>query len=208
MRFWLVTIFFLLPFNGLALSSLEIFQEIKQKPLLQEQLKAWVAYSIAKNYQDKATPPYLSPVFQEKAPVFVTIKKLDKTIGCVGNLQVKKESFAQEILVNLHLAFSRDPRHVPIPKNQAKDLEIFISTVTQKERVNSLNEISLASDGVLLKQGNREAVALPGEAKTKRYLLAFLKAKSGVLKNKPYQLYRLEVKTLSTFYEGDQQRGE
>ncbi len=202
----LIFILFLFPFKLFALNSSEVFQEIRRTPALQEELKAWVAYSIAETYQQKIEKPVLAALFQERLPVFITIKKQQITLGCVGSLQAKQENFAQEILANLRLAFTRDPRHLSIPKSQAKDLQIFISTVTKKERVQSLGEISLANDGVLLKQGNREAVALPGEAKTKRYLLAFLKAKAGLRKERPYQLYRLRVETLSTFYQGDEQR--
>jgi len=200
----LFLVLFLFPFKLCALNSSEVFQEIRRSSVLQEELKAWVAYAIAETYQQNIKKPVLSPVFQERLPVFITVKKQEITLGCMGSLQAKKESFAQEILSNLHLAFTRDLRHPPIFEQQAKNLEVFVSTVSQKERVDSLHSISLSQDGVLLKQGNREAVVLPGEAKTKRYLLAFLKAKAGIRKERPYQLYRLKVETLSTFYQGNE----
>jgi hypothetical protein len=76
-------------------------------------------------------------------------------------------------------------------------MEIYLTTAGTPQAVERFDALSPRHDAILLKSGAKEAVVLPGEARTLRYLLAFAKAKAGVKKGEPYVVYRLPVVVLS-----------
>jgi len=178
--------------------ALQRFQTIRSDPRLQAQLAQIVDTAVRRALgKEAALPEGLDPVFQRPMGVFVTAKRGDEVRGCMGSLQPKQGSLAEEIVKNLDLAFTRDPRHRPIRQEELPGMEIYLSAVGDPQPVFRWDALSPARDGILLKSGSKEAVVLPGEAKTLRYLLAFAKAKAGIRRGEAYQLYRLPAEVLS-----------
>src|SRR5262245_56803433 len=192
-------IFFLsLPLHALDL-RLEAFQRLRSDPLLNSQLVEIVRRAVRNAFGEKSpTPQDLNRFFQDPAPVFVTVKRGEEVRGCVGNLAPRKSSLAEEIDSNLKLAFFKDPRHRPVLREEVgSGMEIFITTAGQPVPVDRFEEISPIRDGILVRQGQKEAVVLPGEAKTLRYLRAFALAKAGIKRGEPFQIFRLKTATVS-----------
>lgn len=173
------------------------FREIRASPRLQAQLSSVVSVAIRRAFgEDAAMPGDLDPVFLRPMGVFVTAKRGDEVRGCMGSLTPKKSGLAEEISANLRLAFVGDPRHRSIRREELPGIEIYLSTAGSPLSVERWTAISPSRDAVLLKSGAKEAVVLPGEARTQRYLLAFAKAKAGVRKGEPFRIYRLPVEVL------------
>ena len=203
MRTWRIILFFiplLVLWTNFCLAqenSLAAFREIRSDPVLRNQLSEIVSVAIRRAFGETAAmPDKMDPVFLAPMGVFVTAKRGEEVRGCMGNLHPKRSSLAEEIAANLALAFFHDPRHRPIRGEELKGMEIFLSTAGAPVEVERWTAISPSRDAILLKAGGKEAVVLPGEAKTQRYLLAFAKAKAGVKKGEAFRLYRLPVEVL------------
>ncbi|HEX5033208.1 MAG TPA: AMMECR1 domain-containing protein [bacterium] len=147
--------------------------------------------------ESAAWPVNADPLFEEPLSVFVTLKKNEEIRGCMGSLKPRKSSLREEIAANLKAAMTQDPRHRRVEKSELPGMEIYLTTTGRPQPVPRVDALSPVHDAILLKSGAREAVVLPGEARTLRYLLAFAKAKAGVGKGETYQIYRLPVVVLS-----------
>lgn len=184
----------------LSASRLNVFKEIQRNENLQEEIRKIVLIAIKKTYGEKVElPKNLSPFFKKRIPIFITAKKGDEIRGCMGSLKPQKSSLKEEIITNVSLAFTRDLRHKPIQKSELNGMEIYLTAIGNIRLIKSLDSISPIEDAVLIRSKNKEAVVLPGEAKTQRYLIAFLKAKAGIKQKEPFQLYKVETTTLKAY---------
>jgi len=180
--------------NSIGLQTLE---QIRSDPKLRFQLQELVKVAITQAFGESAKlPKDLDPIFQKPLPLFVTAKKSGEVRGCMGNLKPKRGSLAQEILTNLRLAFFQDPRHRSIREDEISGMEIYLTAVGDPVLIRDFSAINPARDAVLVRHGNKEGVVLPGEAKTLSYLLAFAKAKAGIKKGEPFQVYRIPTQTM------------
>lgn len=177
--------------------ALDSLRAIRGDPALQAQLAEIVNAAAAQVFGNgHGLPKDLNQLFEKPAAVFVTLRKGEEVRGCMGTLFAREGSFAGEIAANLRKALLFDPWHRPVARDEISGMEVFLTATGKREAVRSIGEVSPARDGVMIRQGSKEAVVLPGEAKTQRYLLAFLKAKAGI-KGGPFQLYRLKTETVS-----------
>lgn len=170
---------------------------IRSSPQLRAQLAAVVDVAVRRAFGEAvAMPEGLDSVFLGPMGVFVTAKRGEEVRGCMGSLAPKKSSLAEEIAANLQLAFFRDLRHRPILREELAGMKIYLSATGAPLPIERWGSVSPARDAILLKSGAKEAVVLPGEARTQRYLLAFAKAKAGVKKGEAFRLYRLPVEVV------------
>ncbi|HKY62490.1 MAG TPA: AMMECR1 domain-containing protein [bacterium] len=165
---------------------------------MKEQLAAIVEVAMRRAWGESAAwPANAEPLFDQPLGVFVTLKKDEEIRGCMGSLKPRKSSLREEIAANLKAAMTQDPRHRRVEKSELPGMEIYLTTAGTPQPVPRFDALSPVHDAILLKSGAREAVVLPGEARTLRYLLAFAKAKAGVRKGEPYQVFRLPVEVLA-----------
>jgi AMMECR1 domain-containing protein len=178
--------------------SLETFRQIKLEPKLQQELQEIVRIGIQRAFGEKAQlPADLSPLFEKPFAIFVTFEKEDLVRGCMGSLRPQRSILAEEILRNVELALRGDPRHEHVSQDEAKEMKVFVTAVGAPLAIRRWDTISPARDAVYLRHGSREAIVLPGEAKTQRYLLDLLKSKAGVKAGENFQLYRVPTVTVS-----------
>lgn len=189
-------VFFSVPCGGQE-DPLSRFRVIRSSPQLRAQLAAVVDVAVRRAFGEAAPlPEGLDAVFLRPMGVFVTAKRGEEVRGCMGSLAPRKGSLAEEIVTNLQLAFSRDPRHRAIRREELDGMKVYLTTAGPPSQVERVTALSPSRDAILLKSGAKEAVVLPGEAKTQRYLLGFAKAKAGVKNGEVFQIYRLPVEVL------------
>lgn len=195
-KYFFILVFCALPFP-LFSQDISLIQKIRQSPELQNQLQAWIEQAIRVWKGEAIQLQYpTDPLFQKPLAVFVTAKKNGEVRGCMGTLLPREKSLADEILKNLKKAFSQDPRHRPIRSDELAEMEIYISALSSPKLLSKPYQINPARDAILMRSGSKEAIALPGEAKTLRYLLAFLKSKAGIQKSDHFLLYRLRSESV------------
>jgi len=177
-------------------TSLRSFENIRHQPRLMAQLEQIIQLGIQKAFgKSIALPNDLQPIFKKSLAVFVTVKKNGEVRACMGSLRPQQENLAKEIVANLKLAFFEDPRHRPVQEQEIDDLEFYITAVGRPVLIKRVDRLNPARDAVLLRYGKKEGVVLPGEAKTMSYLIKFARAKAGIKKGEPFQVYRIPAVT-------------
>ncbi len=139
------------------------------------------------------TPP--APEKGERArPVFVTIERGGKVIGCRGTLQARFGSLQAEVAGAARSATRSDPRYRPLTP---ADLKNYLVTVTVIESQTPLGIANIGSlqrgEGLVLQSGNRVGVVLPWEGNDARVRLGWAYKKAGVAPGASCRLYRLQA---------------
>ena len=106
-------------------------------------------------------PPGVSArKLQKVCGVFVTLEKQGRLRGCIGSI-VGTQPLVAGVVQNAVSAATRDPRFPPVTPEELGELSIEISVLTPLRRARGPAEIEIGRHGVVLKQGNRQAVFLP-----------------------------------------------
>ncbi|MBV5345571.1 MAG: AmmeMemoRadiSam system protein A, partial [Rhodoferax sp.] len=100
------------------------------------------------------------PAFMEKQGAFVTLKKHGELRGCIGNMTPDLPLHQVVGRMALSAAF-HDSRFPRLSLTELKDVKIEISVLTPYRRIESVDQIWVGQDGVLLNRSGRSAVFLP-----------------------------------------------
>lgn len=128
----------------------------------QKQLLKIARNTLEKYLKDKKVPQYIITDEALKKPlgVFVTLTKNNQLRGCIGEFNPRKPLYqtVQEKVVDSAL---HDPRFNLVTLEELEDINIEISVLAPKKKISDWRKIKLGQDGVLLKQGFRQATFLP-----------------------------------------------
>lgn len=106
------------------------------------------------------------PILQNNAATFVTLNLNGNLRGCIGSL-IAHRTLLDDITSNAFNAAFKDPRFQPLSKQEFNDIEIEISLLSTPVQVNYSNFEELKEiikpgvDGVIIKQGAKQATFLP-----------------------------------------------
>ncbi len=153
----------------------------------------------------KMNPPSTSdPVLLEPRGAFVTLKKHGQLRGCIGYVIPIKPLYLAVWDVAREAALN-DPRFAPVSEDELKDLTYEISALSPLYRVNSLEEIKVGRDGLLMKKGPYSGLLLPQvpveEGWNLTEFLAYTCMKAGLAadcyKDPLVEIYRFEAEVFS-----------
>ncbi|MFA5712911.1 MAG: AmmeMemoRadiSam system protein B [Bacteroidales bacterium] len=99
-------------------------------------------------------------VVKEKLGVFVTLKIEGTLRGCVGFTQSNTPLYIEVANAALLAAFG-DWRFPKLSKEELPQIEIEISVLSPMKKIESVNEIELGRDGILIKGEGRSGLFLP-----------------------------------------------
>ncbi len=106
------------------------------------------------------------PNFTKRAATFVTLTLDGKLRGCVGSL-VAHKALLDDLTLNAYKAAFDDERFEPLTKEEFERIEIEISLLSQPLEVKYHNledlksKINTGIDGMILRQGDKQATFLP-----------------------------------------------
>ena len=106
------------------------------------------------------------PELTEPGAVFVTLNKNHQLRGCIGSIEAHRP-LIDDIIENAVSAAFRDPRFIPLIKDELPDISVEISILSAPEVVeyNSVTELKQkvkpGTDGIILSNGYHRAVFLP-----------------------------------------------
>ena len=129
----------------------------------QKQVLLAFARNTLQQYLETETTPLFrreDPAFLEKQGAFVTLKKHGELRGCIGNMTQDLPLYQTVGRMALSAAL-HDSRFPRLSLKELKDVKIEISALTPYQRVDSVDQIRIGQDGVLLKRSGRSAVFLP-----------------------------------------------
>ena len=143
-------------------------------------------------------------VLSEFGAVFVTLEKNGNLRGCIGSI-IPQRPLIDDIIINAQNAAYSDPRFNPVDKSEIKDLSIAVSLLSVpkpmkfKDEQDLLNQIRQNIDGIIIRDGNYQAVYLPSvweQIPDKKMFLNSLKVKAGRSADhfsKTFEAYRFET---------------
>lgn len=137
----------------------------------------------------------ISELTEQRAGVFVSIKKDGALRGCIGTISPVKNSVAQEILYNAVSACSDDPRFEPVAQNELNQLVYSVDVLRKPEKVSRVQDLDAQRYGVIVTCGNRRGLLLPAlkGVDTVESQISIALAKAGIKENETYTLERFEV---------------
>ena len=122
-------------------------------------LAKWALNSYAKELFDVPQPELTDPYFNEKAGVFVTLKKNGSLRGCIGIIQ-PTDILARNIITSTRNSALNDHRFPPVRLEEVDELEIEISILSPPKE-SKLEDIEIGKHGLIVEGGNLSAVYLP-----------------------------------------------
>jgi len=144
------------------------------------------------------TPPLGLPeeMINQKAGVFVSLKKKGNLRGCIGTFIPTQENIAQEIIKNAISAAVDDPRFSSVNVSELKDLSISVDVLSAPEEVKDISQLDPKKYGVIVSSGYKKGLLLPDleGVDTVEYQTDIAKRKAGIYPGEKVKLYRFEVK--------------
>jgi AmmeMemoRadiSam system protein A len=117
--------------------------------------------SIAGYLRNGELPTFdVAGILADPGAAFVTLEKKDRLRGCIGYTQAIKPLYrtVSECAVK---AAAQDSRFQPVTSEELPELHIEISVLTPLEKIESLDEIEVGRDGLMIALGNRRGLLLP-----------------------------------------------
>lgn len=160
---------------SLARKSLEYY--IKEKSYLK----------VPKDLRDELT--------QNRAGVFVSLKKHGKLRGCIGTIEPTSDSIAEEIIINAVSAGLRDPRFESVEEDELESIVYSVDVLKEPEAIDSIDELDVNKYGVIVTSGYKRGLLLPNiegvETPEEQVRIALQKA--GIRGHESYKMERFEV---------------
>ncbi|MFT9495349.1 AmmeMemoRadiSam system protein A [Anaerosolibacter sp.] len=134
-------------------------------------------------------------ILQEKAGVFVSLKKHGELRGCIGTIEPTTAHIADEIIRNAIQAGANDPRFYPVAEEELEEIIYSVDILKAPETINTLDELDVKKYGVIVSSGKKSGLLLPNleNVDTVEEQVRIALQKAGIKANEGYNLQRFEV---------------
>ena len=138
----------------------------------------------------------LPPEMNEKAGVFVCIKKNGQLRGCIGTFSPCHACVAIETIKNAIAAATKDPRFHPVQGDELEGLEYCVDVLSPPEKIEDIKELDPKKYGIILVCGNRKGLLLPDleGVDTVDEQIRITRLKACIIPEEETEIYRFEVK--------------
>ncbi|MDN5277720.1 MAG: hypothetical protein PWR01_1685 [Clostridiales bacterium] len=134
-------------------------------------------------------------MLENRAGVFVSIKKDGQLRGCIGTIEATRKNIAEEIIYNAISAGVHDPRFIPVDESELDDLVYSVDVLKKPEPVKSIDELDAKRYGVIVRSGRRSGLLLPDleGVDTPQQQIEIALRKAGIRPDERYTIERFEV---------------
>lgn len=134
-------------------------------------------------------------MLQDRAGVFVSLKKHGELRGCIGTVSPTTDSIAHEISRNAVSAGTGDPRFYPVQENELEELQYSVDILRSPEAIEDANQLDVKKYGVIVRSGYKSGLLLPNleGVDTVEEQLDIVLQKAGISKGESYKMERFEV---------------
>jgi AmmeMemoRadiSam system protein A len=134
-------------------------------------------------------------MMEERAGVFVSLKKHGQLRGCIGTIGPTCPCIADEIIQNAISAGTKDPRFNPIKENELDDIVYSVDVLGKPEPVDDISQLDVIRYGVIVSYGYKRGLLLPNleGVDTVEQQIDIARQKAGIGRDEPYTLERFEV---------------
>lgn len=134
-------------------------------------------------------------MLENRAGVFVSLKKNGELRGCIGTTLPVHDNIADEIIYNAVSAGTGDPRFYPVEEDELDELVYSVDVLGESEPIESKDELNPLIYGVIVRHGRRSGLLLPdieGVDTVDEQVSIALK-KAGISENEKYSMERFKV---------------
>ncbi|MDM8533354.1 AmmeMemoRadiSam system protein A [Clostridiaceae bacterium HSG29] len=135
-------------------------------------------------------------MLENRAGVFVSIKKHSLLRGCIGTTGMGMEkNIAKEIVRNAIEASTKDPRFNEVEEYELNELVISVDILEKSEKVNDLKELDVKKYGIIVESGYKRGLLLPNleGVDTVEKQLEIVLRKAGIVENEDYTVEKFRV---------------
>ncbi|MEA1917855.1 MAG: AmmeMemoRadiSam system protein B [Campylobacterota bacterium] len=141
-------------------SSENFFLSENEKQELLELAKLSLYEATIHNKKIEVDESKIAPKLKEHLGAFVTLNKEHNLRGCIGTFEPHQPLY--EVVINMAIAAAQnDHRFNKVSADELKDIELEISVLTPRKKINSIDEIVLGRDGIYIKKGSKNGTFLP-----------------------------------------------
>jgi len=102
----------------------------------------------------------ISPKLKQHLGAFVTLNKDKRLRGCIGQFEPNQPLY--KVVTEMAISAAKfDRRFNQVTEDELKDIEIEISVLTPRKKINSTNEIKVGRDGIYIVYGDKNGTYLP-----------------------------------------------
>jgi AmmeMemoRadiSam system protein A len=137
----------------------------------------------------------LAPFDQQRAGVFVSLKKAGNLRGCIGTTGPTTANTVAEIIQNAISAATQDPRFDPVRATELPGLSISVDILGEAEPVADRVQLDPKKYGVIVRRMGRTGLLLPDleGVDTVEEQLAIACHKAEIDPSQPYSIERFQV---------------
>lgn len=134
-------------------------------------------------------------MLQNRAGVFVSIKKHGQLRGCIGTINPIRKNIAEEIIYNSISSGTKDPRFEPVEENELESLVYSVDVLGEAEPVDSIDQLDVIRYGVIVRSGYKSGLLLPNleGVDTPEKQLSIALQKADIKRGDTYSIERFEV---------------
>lgn len=134
-------------------------------------------------------------MLENRAGVFVSLKKHGSLRGCIGTTEAVTQNIAREIMRFAVSSGMEDPRFPPVSENELSELIYSVDVLGEAEPISSASELDVKRYGVIVSAGRKRGLLLPNleGVDTIEQQVSIAKKKAGIYNNESYSLERFEV---------------
>ena len=97
---------------------------------------------------------------KEPLGAFVTLYKNHNLRGCIGTFEPSEPLY--KVIINMAIAAAQyDPRFAKVTPEELEEIEIEISVLTPRKKIDSIHEIVLGKHGIYIQKGSKNGTYLP-----------------------------------------------
>lgn len=154
------------------------------------QVRRWMVAAI----EGKPSPDLHSQT--PPVPVFVTVERHGRVLGCRGSLQIRSDRLERELELAARSAVRHDPRYPPIQRQELDQARITITFVERLLPVRDVKRLTTET-GLVLRSGNRVGVVLPFEGRDPETRLKWAYQKAGIQFGSSVSLFAMHATRVS-----------
>ncbi len=138
----------------------ETFLSDNEKEELREIAKLALYEAVLHNKKLIVDRTKIASKLREPLGAFVTLYKNHNLRGCIGRFEPNQPLY--EVIIEMAIASAlHDTRFLPVTPDELENIELEISVLTPRKKINSLEEIVLGKHGIYIQKGNHNGTYLP-----------------------------------------------
>lgn len=132
----------------------------KEKEELLNLAKLSLYESTINNKRVEIDESTVSPKLKQHLGAFVTLHKEKQLRGCIGQFEPNQPLY--KVVVEMAISAARfDRRFSQVTPDELNNIDLEISVLTPRKRINSIDEIKIGRDGIYIVHGNKNGTYLP-----------------------------------------------